>query len=257
MPYTQQNGVRIHFEVVGEGFPVLLHTGAAGDRNMWRHGGYLDGLAGFRCILLDRRGSGLSDKPREPGEHRMDQYVADVTAVLDAAQVERAVFWGHADGACVGFAFAATHPHRVAGLVAHGSVGPAGWLKARAAGADIFRAAGMASLSELVEQAESIHLPAWLWENFAETDPSMYALALAGWHDWDGPWGALPRVTAPVLLLGGELEDPENLNREAAEILPRAEAIALKGVGQVGSFLESREVLSHAAPWLARLAAAT
>src|SRR3954467_5346005 len=46
----------------------------------------------FRLIMFDKRGTGLSDRPREPAtlETRMD----DLRAVLDAANSEEAVLFG-------------------------------------------------------------------------------------------------------------------------------------------------------------------
>ncbi|HEX9907655.1 MAG TPA: alpha/beta hydrolase [Thermoplasmata archaeon] len=63
MPYVTGNGVRIHYETVGHGPPIILAHGGTGNSSMWRLAGYLDELNGHRCILIDRRGHGLSEKP--------------------------------------------------------------------------------------------------------------------------------------------------------------------------------------------------
>jgi pimeloyl-ACP methyl ester carboxylesterase len=77
---------------------------------------FLQRLASFsRLILLDRRGTGLSDPvERLPTlEERMD----DVRAVMDAAASERAFLLGISEGGPMCTLFAATHPERTAGLV--------------------------------------------------------------------------------------------------------------------------------------------
>src|SRR4051812_20996605 len=54
MPYVQTD-LRIHYQVVGDGPPVLWHTGGCGDGEMWQLGGYLDGLPGHTHLLMDHR----------------------------------------------------------------------------------------------------------------------------------------------------------------------------------------------------------
>jgi class 3 adenylate cyclase/pimeloyl-ACP methyl ester carboxylesterase len=74
-----------------------------------------DRLAGFsRLITFDKRGTGLSDRLREPAtlEARMD----DLRAVLDAAESDRAVLFGTAEAAAMCMLFAATYPDRTLGL---------------------------------------------------------------------------------------------------------------------------------------------
>ena len=68
-----------------------------------------------RLILLDKRGTGLSDRPREFAtlETRMD----DVRAVMDAVGSERALLIGSQDGSQVTAVFAATYPERTSALV--------------------------------------------------------------------------------------------------------------------------------------------
>src|ERR1700694_3648083 len=63
---TAPDGVRLHYELEGEGPPLLLHLGAGCDSDLWRAAGYIEPLAKkFQCILLDHRGQGASNRPRE------------------------------------------------------------------------------------------------------------------------------------------------------------------------------------------------
>lgn len=78
-----------------------------------------------RLIRFDRRGTGLSDRPREVPtlETRMD----DVRAVMNAAGSERAVLLGTAEAAPMTLLFAATYPERVGALVMHNGYARAVW----------------------------------------------------------------------------------------------------------------------------------
>lgn len=70
----------------------------------------------LRLITYDRRGQGASSG--EPGT--VDEDVADLAAVLDAAGAERALVVGTSQGGATAIAFASLAPERVAGLVVVG-----------------------------------------------------------------------------------------------------------------------------------------
>ncbi len=77
---------------------------------------FLERMAGFsRLILLDRRGTGLSDPVEQLPtlEERMD----DLVAVMDAAGSERAFLFGISESGPMCILFAATYPERTAGLL--------------------------------------------------------------------------------------------------------------------------------------------
>jgi len=72
-----------------------------------------------RLISFDKRGVGLSDRVSEPPA--LEQTVADMLAVLDAAGSERALLWGVSESGPACALFAATHPERTLGLVLYGT----------------------------------------------------------------------------------------------------------------------------------------
>jgi pimeloyl-ACP methyl ester carboxylesterase len=64
MPFADHQGIRIYFEVVGEGPPMVLAHGLGGNTTFWRGYGYVEPLKDkFRVILFEARGHGKSDKP--------------------------------------------------------------------------------------------------------------------------------------------------------------------------------------------------
>jgi pimeloyl-ACP methyl ester carboxylesterase len=100
-----------HVERAGSGAEVVLvHAGVA-DSRMW--GPQWDVWPrSYRVTRLDLRGFGRSDPPLGPFSH-----AADVLAVLDDAEIERAVLVGASFGGRVVLDLAASRPARVAGLV--------------------------------------------------------------------------------------------------------------------------------------------
>ncbi len=70
-----------------------------------------------RLVVFDRRGCGLSDPVERPAT--LEDQVADVLAVMQAAGVERAAVFAEADGNPMALVFAATHPDRVTHLFLH------------------------------------------------------------------------------------------------------------------------------------------
>ncbi len=102
---------------------VLIPGWASHVENIWTLPEFTEcaeKLARFaRVVLLDRRGTGLSDPVSDPPtlEERMD----DVRAVLDAVGWERAAIWGISEGGPMAMMFAATWPDRTQALLLYGT----------------------------------------------------------------------------------------------------------------------------------------
>src|SRR5512138_2896227 len=76
-------------------------------------------LASFaRVIVFHKRGQGLSDRV---ADQTLEERVADVLAVMNAAGSERATVYGWSEGGQLSLTLAATHTERVSGLVLYGS----------------------------------------------------------------------------------------------------------------------------------------
>ena len=254
MPYVLDGDVRLYYEVEGQGFPIFLQTGGGGDGSMWRDGGYVRGLAGFQCILFDHRGHGRSDTPGTLDAYRMDHFVNDVVAVLDALALPRVAFWGYSGGADVGYALAASHPERVTALIASGAIGDADRATptSRAESEDVarhVRADGMEYIVRLYE-SEGEPMTPWFRKQMLDTDPEAFALAMLAWSEWHGPWSVLPAITSATLMLVGEREDPNGDNPRAAATMPDARCVTLPGLDHITAFERSELALAHALPFL-------
>lgn len=129
--YARSGDISIGYATYGEGPPdVVFAHGNAGNIEIERETAFQrefhDRVASFsRFILFDRRGTGLSDRPREPAtlEARMD----DVRAVLDAAESDSAVLFGTVEAAAMCTLFAATYPERTLGLILYNGYAKGTW----------------------------------------------------------------------------------------------------------------------------------
>ena len=101
---------------------VAIHDLPSHVEVMWElpeFAAFLDRLGTFRrVIIFDKRGTGMSD--RVPGVPAVEQHMADIIAVMDAAGSSRASVAGWADGAFMAAMLAATYPERVSALVLGG-----------------------------------------------------------------------------------------------------------------------------------------
>jgi pimeloyl-ACP methyl ester carboxylesterase len=111
------DGVQLAVRDEGAGRAVLLLHGFPDSSDLWRR--QIPALtgAGMRVIAPDLRGFGESEKPPEVGAYRVGRSVADMVALLDALEIERADVVGHDWGAGVAWALAAFVPERVGRLV--------------------------------------------------------------------------------------------------------------------------------------------
>jgi pimeloyl-ACP methyl ester carboxylesterase len=230
MPYARTD-LRIHYRVVGEGPPVLWHTGGCGDGQMWELGGYLEGLPGYTHVLMDHRGRGRSEAPTDVAGHHMSRYVVDVLAVMDDAGADQAAFVGYSFGARVGFAVAVSAPRRLTGLVALDSFpDPAVSPEALRAEAHEVLTRGTRDVIEEFVAAEREPVPAWLVEHLCTTDSAAFAGGIEAEATELDLWAAASSLNTPVLLVMGLDEDEESrpaLGQRLVHAIPGAELVTL------------------------------
>lgn len=112
------DGVTLAVADEGEGPAVVLLHGFPDSSRLWRNQVPVLVGAGFRVVVPDLRGFGESDRPDAVEAYAIRHSVADVVAILDALEIERAHVVGHDWGAAVAWLFTAFLPARVDRLVA-------------------------------------------------------------------------------------------------------------------------------------------
>jgi 3-oxoadipate enol-lactonase len=114
MAFTENQGVKIYWDELGSGDPILLIMGLSYPSDMWHRSRPLLATK-YRTIAFDNRGIGRSDVP--PGPYPIAVMASDAAAVLDAAGVQTAHVFGVSMGGMIAQEFALHYPQRVRSLV--------------------------------------------------------------------------------------------------------------------------------------------
>jgi pimeloyl-ACP methyl ester carboxylesterase len=238
--YAENDGVRLRFEAHGQGSPLLLHHGFGGRGRDWADAGYVTQLveAGFRVIMMDARGHGLSDKPHEVAAYATEARVRDIVAVLDAAEEEQVDYWGYSMGGWIGFALLHAYPTRVRHFVT-GAAAPApdaAFQEEAHASADALAAGDVNRLSQgdMSQDVASRMVAA----------NDMQALAALQLATIDGLHADLATLRTPSLHYVGEFDPLLEQSRHGAEQMPISQFEVLEGSDHLTAFLRSRQILA-------------
>jgi pimeloyl-ACP methyl ester carboxylesterase/DNA-binding winged helix-turn-helix (wHTH) protein len=123
--FVQSDGLHIAWRYLGEGSPAMLFVPGFVSHLDMRY--RIAPLSRFderlattrRLISFDKRGMGLSERVGYPPT--IQNTVTDMLAVLDAADVEKAILFGVSEGGPATALFAAEHPERTAAVIMYGA----------------------------------------------------------------------------------------------------------------------------------------
>ena len=123
MRFAARGPIRIAYDIVGTGAPIVMLHEFGESSGFWREFGYLEACLahGRRVVLVDLRGHGDSSKPCDPTAYGAVNCSRDVLAVLDDAAIERADFLGYGIGGRIALDIAAFTPERVRAVAAGGA----------------------------------------------------------------------------------------------------------------------------------------
>ncbi len=116
--YATVNGIRIYYEIYGQGEPLLLLHGNGG--SIKGHTRRIEHYKSkYKVIALDSRAHGKSDDPGTPLTY--EQMASDVNAVLGQLQIDSCYVWGQSDGGIIGLELAMDYPDKVKRLAVFGA----------------------------------------------------------------------------------------------------------------------------------------
>lgn len=260
MPMALIAGARIHYDLIGQGPPVVLTMGQG--VGMAARAELLEGLARHHQVLIyDPRGTGRSE--RVPQGHSVEALADDVAALMDAAGIEAAPVIGTSTGTGKATALAVRHARRVSRLVlaapwTHGDADLQVLQGLRKAAARTMPPDHYAQLNALL-----IYPPEYRRAHHARMADLAQA-ALAAPQDAPGIAARLdailafdarplyPRIACPTLVMGArdDLVMPLWHAQAAAQAIPGARLITLDGGGHLFAETRTAEFLQHVLPFL-------
>ncbi len=252
MPTVEANGLRIYYEVHGQGFPLVMIMGLGANLDWWPPRIVERLSRRYRLLLFDNRGAGRTDKPG--GRYSIRLMAGDTAALVEAVGIRRAHVLGVSMGGMIAQELALNHPERVERLVLActtcggiRSVPPApralAWLSARNVPPEVFRERQLKLLfpDEFAARHRQEIEEYWRRAGRWPTPADAYRRQLAAILRFNS-YGRLPRIQAPTLVMTGDrdiLVPPKNSEILASRIPgARLEVFPGGGHGFIAQFPE-------------------
>ena len=224
MPYSTANGIRIYYEVSGEGFPFLMVHANPFDHNLWMYQ-IAHFSTYFRVIAIDIRGYGRSDKPTAP--FTLQDMADDVLGVCRDEGVKEAILGGVSVGSGMALLLGLDHPEMFKALIlVGGSSGPGGAIDQRIYG---YTKVGVEKyhiqhLKELVApDFPETKLGRYLLNTYVERDPRLSGESIAQIFRARRGTDMTPRLGSmkvPTLVINGEYDNSLKAGQRTASLIP-------------------------------------
>jgi pimeloyl-ACP methyl ester carboxylesterase len=230
VPEFTRDGVELHYEVHGDGEPVVLLHGFTSLARTWERNGWVDALLAdeFQAIALDTRSHGGSSRVFEAAACATDALAGDVVSLLDHLATRAASVIGFSMGGGIALELAFGWPSRVRKLVIAG-VGDA-------AINDLHDPAEVAAIAEAFSNP-SMEPPegsqaARIRRNAVGAGNDVRALLpflqLGG---WPGGLRSVTRLTMPTLVIVADEDEYMASTRRLVAALGPSDVLRLRGKG--------------------------
>ena len=240
MSLVKNQDIRIFYEVVGQGQPLVLLHGFAGNSKDWKRNGYVEKLSDdYQLILIDERGHGLSDKPHDPAAYEIEKRASDIVAVLEDLDLKKSHVWGYSMGGEVCFGLAQFHADCIESLII-GGMAPSSPVHPKAYDEQI------AVLKRGIVAAAD----AWGYdsserrEEFLKNDPKALIASTIAARDWSGCEDILETLEIPCLIYVGEADSfMFDAAKRGASQIPEARLVIIPGLDHGQAYADSRLIL--------------
>ncbi|MFC2047433.1 alpha/beta fold hydrolase [Chloroflexota bacterium] len=120
MPIANINGVKLNYEIAGQGKAIFLLHGYTGSAQYWTN--QMRVLAPeYQVVALDLRGHGKSAAPAREEEYSIEIFADDVLALLEILNIKQCCLVGFSLGGFIALQFALEHQDMLAALVLVGT----------------------------------------------------------------------------------------------------------------------------------------
>ncbi|HSN70615.1 MAG TPA: alpha/beta hydrolase [Steroidobacteraceae bacterium] len=234
------DGIRIVYDDLGSGEPIVLLHGFAADRQLnWRVTGWYDLLvrAGYRVIAPDARGHGRSDKPSDPKAYVPAAIAGDTIRLLDHLGIERANLFGYSMGGRNAAWLLYRHPDRFLSAV----IGGVGLNLLKVDDPSVWESRGF-KLTADNEKTKSLAIPSLerLYGHATRRGGTVGALAACLLGAFPNLSAAcLARIRAPTLVICGSKDTTAGSPIPLAEQIRGARAVVVPGATHLSSITDS------------------
>ena len=243
------------YDDVGNGTPLLLVHGFPLDRALWRT--QIEGLHSVaRLIAPDLRGFGQSSDA--PDTMTMNDYAADLKALLHALNIERAVVCGLSMGGYIALAFLAKYPEAVKGLILANTRAGADseqaregrYANARKAFEEGVPSIANAMLPKMLTDATREHrssLAEFVGSMMARQRPGGVAAALKGMAARPDHTPMLASINVPTLIITGRADTliPPSKSEAMARAIPGSRLVVVPDAAHLSN-VENPEAFNAA-----------
>lgn len=252
MPEARLNGIDIHYQVRGEGTPLVLAHGYTASMAMWR--AQVPAFSSrYRLVTYDLRGHGRTTAPADMRQYDLARdYVGDQLALMNYLGIERAYIGGLSMGGMIAQEFVLQHPERTSAALFF-DTGPGGGpqfadpvtrmafeqmrdamrFMARTSGMNAVVDAMRARMATMRPEAAA-GLPAGVRDFMAglrEMSVDGYLGGAEALRGWRGSLERLGRIRVPTLVLAGEHDNLLGPSRIIHERIPRSRFVMLRNSG--------------------------
>ncbi len=253
MPFTDNNGVRIHYHVEGDGSPLVLQHGLTSSILRWYEFGFVDALKReYKLLLIDARGHGDSAKLHDAEAYDQKLMAADVIAVLDAEGIDKAHYMGYSMGGSIGFAIAESFADRFQSLIIGGmhpypldAVNLEDRIQRISEGGMEGYVADMESGGDVISPERKAQLLA--------NDPEAIVGASLGLKNRPDLSHVLPTMTMPCLVYAGDADGLHVGAEECMKHMPNVAWVSLPGLDHTLAMERSDLVLPHVQKFLEKI----
>lgn len=256
MPYVDNKGVRIHYEVEGKGPPLVLLQGLCNSLQNWYDPDYVEPLKkNYHLILVDVRGHGSSDKPHDSKAYTMKLMVSDIVAILDDLKISKAHFLGFSMGGGMCFGIAKYAPERIYSLIIGGAhpYEPSADERAALDSQIPLWKKGTEALIDAVEKETGSEMPSKLKAMLMSNDPKAIVALMSAPDFRRSLEDVLPTMSMPCLVYAGEADASYSEARKCVESMPDAIFVSLPGLNHLETHEQVDIVLPHIAKFLEKV----
>jgi pimeloyl-ACP methyl ester carboxylesterase len=222
LPKALINGVRLYYEITGEGVPLIWCHELAGDCRSWESQVRFFSRR-YRVVTFNARGYPPSDVPEDVDAYTQEKQVDDLHGLMRHLRMEQAIVGGLSMGGSVALNFGLAHPDMARALIVAGtgtgSTDPGPYRKQVAWFAQEIENKGMQALADYARgptRQQFMRKDARGWEEFnrmlAGFSPVGCALTLRGFPGRRPTVfelePSLRRLQVPTLIICGDEDDP-------------------------------------------------